>query len=88
MPSITVSDEVHERLRVRAHRSGRSMSGIANALLTKALDHLDAVAAQNESATAMDRVTAVTREKGPEAGFQALLAYAGAEVCGPGFMRH
>lgn len=76
MPNITVSDEVHERLRIRAHRTGRSMSSIANALLAKALD--DEMLALEESASALNHVDAVTRRYGPEAGLQALLLAAGA----------
>jgi plasmid stability protein len=75
MPNVTISDEVHERLRVRAHRSGRSMAHVANALLTKALD--DEMLAIEESASALDHVDAITRRYGPEAGMQALLVAAG-----------
>jgi plasmid stability protein len=78
MPNITVSDEVHERLRIRAHRSGRSMSHVANTLLARALD--DEVFALEESASALDHVDAVTRKYGPEAGFQELLRQVGAQL--------
>jgi len=73
MPNITVSAEVHERLRARAHRTGRSMAHVANALLTKALD--DEILA---NMSPMDHVAAITRQQGPAAGFQALWLNAGA----------
>lgn len=76
MANLHISDEIHERLRVRAHRSGRSMSHVANILLTKALD--DEALTLEESASALDHVDAVTRQYGPEAGLQALLLAAGA----------
>lgn len=72
MPNISVSDEVHERLRIRAHRTGRSMAHVADRLLIDALDRLDETA-MDESAAALDLIAAVSRKHGPEVAFQALL---------------
>lgn len=76
MPNISVSTEVHERLRIRAHHTGRSMAHVVNVLLTRALD--DEALALEGSVSALDHVDAVTRRYGPEAGLQALLLAAGA----------
>jgi plasmid stability protein len=84
MPNVSVSDEVHERLRIRAHRTGRSMSHVADRLLIEALDRLDDGTAIDESAAALDLIAAVARKDGAEAGFQALLLEAGASERNPG----
>jgi plasmid stability protein len=79
MSSIKVSDEVRERIRVRAHRTGRSMAYVADRLLVDALDRLDEVAV-DESAAVLDLIAAVSRKKDAVAAFQALLLEAGAEL--------
>lgn len=79
MPNISVSDEVHERLRIRAHRTGRSMAHVADRLLIEALDRLDETAI-DESAAALDLISAAARKKDAAAAFQALLLEAGAEL--------
>lgn len=77
MPNIKVSDEVHERLRIRAFHTGRSMAYVADTLLTEALDALDETAV-DESAAALDLIAAAARKKDATVAFQALLLEAGA----------
>jgi plasmid stability protein len=79
MPNISVSDEVHERLRIRAHRTGRSMTHVADRLLIEALDKLDETVV-DESAAVLALIAAVARKQGPHAAFEALLRHAGPEL--------
>jgi plasmid stability protein len=79
MYNVSISNETHERIRVRAFHTGRSMTYVADTLLTEALDALDEPK-QDESAEALDLITAVARKKAAVAGFEALLLEAGAET--------